>query len=169
MRKNARNLLQRQRPSRRYESREVNKIRLVGFLISTMICTSAAYASEDDGIRLIKSAVCDPPIVHSDDPLGIRVGHNGKDYSKVPGAFVISLGFELKTAKLLDAQIKGSLEEEFQIVSASKNEIALSAPKPSAIHAVRLLKEADGFWVLLHLVDEMVLRTKCYKTGSELF
>lgn len=141
----------------------------VGFLISIMICASSAYASEDDGVRLVKSAVCDPPIVHSDDPLGIRVGHSDKGYSKVPGAFVISLGFELKTAKLLDAQIKGSLEEDFQIVSASENEVALSAPNPTAIHAVSLLKEADGFWVSLHLVDDTVLRTKCYKTGSELF
>lgn len=147
----------------------MNITRLVGFLISTMICASAAYASEDDGIRLIKSSVCDPPVVHSDDPLGIRVEQSGKGYSKVPGAFVISLEFELKTAKLLGAQIKGSLEEEFQIVSTSKNEIILSAPNPTVIHAVRLLNKEDGFWALLYLADEMILRTKCYKTGPELF
>ena len=151
----------------------MNIIRLVYLLSFAVLWNSVVNASadevSDEGFRLIKSAVCDPPLMHSDDPLGLRDDGDSERYSKVPAAFEIALGFEFKTSKLVDAQIKGSLDEELRLISASDNEISLSAPNPKTIHALRLSQEADGIWASIHLVDDLVLRTKCYKTGAELF
>jgi hypothetical protein len=147
--------------------------RILGILISTVLSASAASASasasEDDGFKLLKSAVCDPPMVHSDDPLGIRGEDSDKGFIKVPAAFVIKLAFEFKTSKLAYAEIVGSLNEKFKLISTSKNEISLSAPNPKIIHALKLSKEEDEIWAFLHLVDEIVLKTKCYKTGPDFF
>ena len=55
----------------------MNITRLVCLLSSAVLWNSAVNASadevSDEGFRLIKSAVCDPPLIHSDDPLGLRV------------------------------------------------------------------------------------------------
>ena len=174
MRQNAINPLKPLRQNRKFEVKKLSFRKIIFcILISISFSTSIAYASESgintEDFRLVKSAVCDPPVIHSDDPLGIRDGDNGEGYSKVPAAFVIALGFEFQTSKLVDAQIKGSLDEVLRLISASDNEISLSAPNPKIIHALRLSKEDDGIWVSLYLVDEIVLRTKCYKTGPELF
>jgi len=107
--------------------------------------------------------------MHCFDPLGLRDDGDRERYSNVPAAFAIALEFEFKTSKLVYAQIKGSLDEELRLISASDNEISLSAPNPKTIHALRLSEEDDGLWASIHLVDGIVLRTKCYKTGAELF
>ena len=151
----------------------MNITRLACILSSAVLWNSVVNASagevSDEGFRLIKSAVCDPPLMHSDDPLGLRDDGDSERYSKVPAAFEIALGFEFKTSKLVDAQIKGSLDEELRLISTSDNDISLSAPNPKTIHALRLSEEDDGLWASIHLVNGTVLRTKCYKTGAELF
>ena len=80
----------------------MNIIRLVCLLSFAVLWNSVVNASadevSDEGFRLIKSAVCDPPLIHSDDPLGLRDDGDSERYSKVPAAFEIALVYYLYRA-----------------------------------------------------------------------
>lgn len=123
----------------------------------------------DSGVRLVQSAVCDPPVLHSDDPLGLRAENAVAHVNEVPSAFVVGLHFTIADKKLMKGSISGSIDEEFVPVSVSINEVLMSAPSPKLVHAVRLYRVASDIMADLFLVDNFKLTTKCYATGDTLF
>ena len=136
------------------------------------ISATASYAELDQNdIKLLSfSVVCDPPRLHSSDPLGIRTDQKDHDANASINAFELEVTSSLDAIKQLKAgTISGSFKEVLVPIEATKNRILFSSTSVNILHAIELTKSGAFFQAQLYLIDKRKLETMCYETYDGYF
>jgi hypothetical protein len=114
--------------------------------------------------------VCDPPRLHSDDPLGLRENRTANETSAVINAFELNATSDLGDNKDLDGgSIKGSFTEALVPIDVTQNKILFSSTSVNILHAIELKKAGATIKAQLYLVDKTKLETICYETSTGYF
>ena len=141
--------------------------------VNTVCCVllSCLFSTSAHAARLIKlSMVCDPPRLHSDDPLGLRENRTANETSAVINAFELNATSDLDDNKDLDGgSIKGSFTEVLVPIDITQNKILFSSRSVNILHAIELKKAGATIKAQLYLVDKTKLETICYETSAGYF
>ena len=145
----------------------------MGKFVNTVCCAllSCLFATSAHAAKLIRlSVVCDPPRLHSNDPLGLRENREANENSSFINAFELNATSDLDDNKNLDGgSIKGSFTEVLVPIDVTRNKILFSSTSVNILHAIELKKEGASIQAQLYLIDKTKLETICYETSEGYF